>query len=223
MATIETGTGDGTGRSRTFIRRTTSTAGMYRDTTTTFATTETETGDGTGRSRMVTSTSKAMTSIVVSTFTATTCPEVTTSDAAGNVTTTITTTFTITCPVAPTVITSCGQEFTIDSPGTKVLVATLTKIVCKDCVRETAGQRPQGKGTASRPPCPTCTPRRAHEPYGQEDESDEVAAGFGAASTSGRVGHQGADEVVTAAAVTTRRCPWVLATVAMLLFSVRLF
>ncbi|KYK60902.1 hypothetical protein DCS_02041 [Drechmeria coniospora] len=69
-------------------------------------------------------------------------------------------TFTATCPVAPTVITSCGQEFYITSPGTMVLTATSIITAINSC-KECAGSQPFQIRPTNRTPCPSCTSGRA--------------------------------------------------------------
>ncbi|ODA79863.1 hypothetical protein RJ55_05460 [Drechmeria coniospora] len=189
------------------------------------------TQDGTGRSRAITITtvsSAIRMSTVMSTAANT---HVATSGSARNWTTTITiTTFTVTCPVAPTVITTCGQEYSIDSPGTKVLVATSTITVhnpaaCKECAEErpTRGKgsdhQAPGKSPATRTPCPTCTPRRASDAW---EEAEETASLVGKPAALGLVELQG-PEVVAVGSSTARLSRRIIGAIALLLITANMF
>jgi hypothetical protein len=87
--------------------------------------------------------------------------------------------FTATCSIAPTIITSYGQHFFIETPCTTVLTATVSAAfekpaLCKDCGTLTANNGAHAKSSSKL--CPTYS----HEaiPVSQVDESASESTAY---------------------------------------------
>ncbi|KYK55093.1 hypothetical protein DCS_07055 [Drechmeria coniospora] len=171
------------------------------DTTTAHVTTSAASTDGTGAVAATTSTTAtasttdAETRCTGGTTASKATPPATRGGRGDRVVATTVITFTVTCPVAPTVITSCGQTFYITSPGATVLRATSTATLqnapaCKECATS-----PPYRGTAIGMRCPACTSRG---PLG----SKTGQAADGRPHSSRRIGPPDPSDVTAAASST---------------------